>query len=318
MFAAATWSMDATALRVTLDALNVALQRPISVIGGDVLGHDRDEISASLKVILERLATMDLTATRAMSGFVREFRSEAQVHGLRDLFAGLQDGWRKRVARILGETKLGVVRRLLTSHSPDVLRILGREDDENSHSDLIAWLLNPRRAPTIAPIALRRLVSCFEDRDEWCRRIDAAIPQELISVRREMMIGRELAASDDLCRVDIVVSGPGFVLAVENKVWSSEHSDQTTTYWQWLDQLDKKTLRGGLFLSPSGLTASSTNFVAVSYLEMVSALLEAPAAGPIMPTEELVLASYLKTLARNILPVEMRAVVAAACEMEGK
>lgn len=312
--------VDAPALRSTLDALRSALQRPpVSPLSGEVLRHDRKAIATSLRLILDRLGGVDLTATRAMSGFVREFRPEAQVQGLRTLFSGLQDGWRKRVARILGETKLSVVRRLLSSPSPDVLRILGREDDENSHSDLIAWMLNPRRAPTIAPVALRRLVASFEDRDEWHRRIDAAVPGELVSVRREMMIGRELAGSDDLCRVDIVVSGPGFVLAIENKVWSSEHSDQTSTYWSWLELLDpKRTLRGGVFLSPSGTNASCSHFVPLSYLELVSALLEAPAAGPILPAEEIVLGSYLKTLSRNILPVETRAIVDAARAMEGK
>ena len=320
MFVAAPWKVDASALRDALDALRSALERPlVSAIGGEILVHDRNAVAESLKVILDKLATVDLTATRALSGFVREFRPESQLQTLRDLINGLNDGWRRRVARILGDAKLDVVRRMLTSPSPDVLRILGREDDENSHSDLIAWLLNPRRAPTIAPLALAGLTRGLEERDEWMRRISAAIPRELVSVRREMLIGRELADSDDLCRVDIVVSGPGFVLAIENKVWSSEHSDQTTTYWSWLEQVDvKKTLRGGLFLSPSGLTATCSNFLPVSYIDLVSALLEAPSAGPIMPTEEIVLASYLKTLARGILPVEMRAIMEAARVKEEK
>jgi hypothetical protein len=41
------------------------------------------------------------------------------------------------VTRILGVDKLLAAKRLLASPSPDLLRILGREDDENSHSDLI-------------------------------------------------------------------------------------------------------------------------------------------------------------------------------------
>ena len=69
----------------------------------------------------------------------------------------------------------------------------------------------------------------------------------------------------------------------------------------WLELLDpKRTLRGGVFLSPSGTNASCSHFVPLSYLELVSALLEAPAAGPILPSEEIVLGSYLKTLSRNI------------------
>ncbi|MDB4963453.1 MAG: hypothetical protein JWP01_3452 [Myxococcales bacterium] len=273
------------------------------------LGHDRKALAASLRLILEKLGASNLTP-QTRSGFV----PEAQVATLKELFVDLQVGWRKRVARVLGQDKLELITRLLASPTPDVLRILGREDHENSHSDLIAWLLTPWRAPAIAPLALRRLVGGFDQPDAWRTTLDTALATEALSIRREMPIGRELANSEDRCRVDIVVSGPGFVVAIENKVWSTEHSDQTTTYWGWLDGM--RCLKGGLFVSPSGMTAASPNFHTVSYLDLVSALLEGPVKHAISATEEIVLASYLKTLARTILPVEMRAVVEAASHEE--
>ena len=251
-----------------------------------------------------------------MSGFVREHRPDEQVRALRALFDGLQDGWNKRVARILGTPKLSLVQRLVSSPSPDVLRILGREHDENSHSDLIAWLLSPYRAPNIAPSALRALASRFSQATAWTTCIDSAVASGAISVRREMQIGRELANSSDLCRVDLVVSGPGFVLAIENKVWSYEHSDQTSTYWKWLEPM--RGLRGGIFLSPNGMTATCADFLPMSYLELVSVLLEGPLSKPISSAEEIVLGSYLKTIAGFILPVEMRAALAAASGMEAE
>jgi hypothetical protein len=314
MLGVASWMVDAAALRDTLDRLRTALQSPVSVVKSAGLGHDQTQVTSSLRQILKSLDGVDWTARQVLSGFIRALRSESQSQSLRDLLDGIQEGWRKRVTRILGEEKLVVLHRLLGSPTPDLLRILGREDDENSHSDLIAWLLTPRRAPTVAPFALRRLVSCFENASDWHARIDSAVGADLISVRREMLIARELSVGDDLCRVDIVASGPGFVLAIENKVWSHEHSDQTTTYWEWLEPMS--CLRGGLFLSPSGLTATCSNFSAVSYLDLVAALLEGPASRPITPTEEVVLASYLKTLARYIVPVEMRAASAAARAIE--
>jgi hypothetical protein len=314
MLGSASWMVDASALRDTLDRLRSALQSPVSVVRSAALGHDRTQITSSLRQILKSLEGVDWSARQVLSGFVREFRSETQLETLRDLLQGIQDGWRKRVLRVFGDDKLLALHKLLGSPSPDLLRILGREDDENSHSDLNAWLLMPRRAPTIAPFALRRLVSCFDNAPEWHARIDSAVGGDLISVRREMLIARDLGDGDDLCRVDIVVSGPGFVLAIENKVWSYEHSDQTTTYWEWLAPM--ACLRGGLFLSPSGVTATCSNFSPVSYLDLVAALLEGPASRPITPTEEIILASYLKTLARYILPVEMRAATAAARAME--
>jgi hypothetical protein len=232
------------------------------------------------------------------------------------LFASLQDGWRQFITRSLDKAKLITLYRLLGSPAPDVLRMLGREDDENSHSDLIAWLLSPKRAPTVAKHALFALTEKLEKREEWRKCIDAAVAADLISVRREMLIGRELAGSDDLCRVDIVVSGPRFVLAIENKVWSREHWDQTTLYWSWLEPMT--CLRAGLFLSPSGITASCPAFGPVSYVGLVSALLEGPANSSISPAEEIVLSSYLKTLQRYILPVEIKAAIDAVRVMEEK
>ena len=316
MFLGDHWKGDAAGLRQTLDQLRSALERPLAVVGRRALGYDRERIKESLQLVLGKIDSTDLTAARARSGFVREFRPTAQLTSLQTFFAELQTAWEKRVARILGGRKLAALAKLLAAATPDLLRILGREDHENSHSDLIAWLLSPKRAPNVAPHAIRSLVSCFDDRAEWHDRIASAISKGLVSVRREMMIGRELANADDLCRADIVLSGPGFVLAIENKIWSHEHSDQTTTYWRWLEPM--RCLRGGLFLSPSGLTASCPAFPAVSYLDLISALLEGPATTDITFGEEMVLASYLKTLARYIVPVEINAALNAARAMEAK
>lgn len=128
------------------------------------------------------------------------------------------------------------------------------------------------------------------------------------------MIAREFGDGDDLARVDITVSGPGFILAIENKVWSREHSDQTQTYWDWMEPMN--CLRGGLFLSPSGMAATCSEFKAISYLELVSCLIEGYSIAPISNSEEIVLASYLKTLGREIIQVEMRAIRELATGME--
>lgn len=319
---APTWQVEAASLRKTLDALRAGLEKPQSgpAASGEMLVHDRGAIAASLRDILRRLDGIDLDATRALSGVVREFRSETQATSLRVLFEELQRALRAHVGAVLGPAKVAVVARLLSSPTPDLLRILGREDHENSHSDLIAWLLTPHKAPIIALHALRQLTSRLFERDpsgakvstgmRWGARLADAVADDSVSVRRELVIARELAGADDRSRVDIVVSGPGFVLSIENKIWSKEHSDQTKTYWAWME--GATSLRGGLLLSPSGEAATSADFAAVSYLEFVAALVDGPSRAAISESEEIVLASYLKTLARNIIPVEMRAVLELA------
>jgi len=270
------------------------------------LVHDHKAIAESLRYILNRLDGVDLAATRALSGVVREFRSETHANQLRELFEQFDAALRKRVSDILGPARIAVVAQLLASPAPDILRILGREDHENSHSDLVAWLLNPHRAPVVALHALRKLTAGLAEPERWASAIADAVADDALSVRRELVIARELAGSDELDRVDIVISGPGFVLAIENKVWAREHSDQTGSYWSWLEGLTG--LRGGLFLSPAGVAATSGQFVSISYLDLVVALVDGPSRAAITQGEEIVLASYLKTLARGIIPVDMRAI----------
>lgn len=304
--ATASLGLDARDLRETLDRLHVALERPtIPGIAAGALVHDRQAVTESVKQILDRLSSVDLKAVRALSSVVREYRTEHDATELRAVFAGLQSGWRERVQRILGANRIPIVARLLSSPAPDVMRILGREDDENAHSDLIAWLLNPRKAPVVAPHALRRLVARL-DGDLWRSRMADAVATDSISVRREVVVSREFCGGDDLARVDITISGPGLLLLIENKVWSSEHSDQTRTYWDWVKSM--RCLRGGLILSPSGIAASCPEFKSISYLELVNCLVEGALVAPLSDSEEIVLASYLKTLARKIIQVEMRAV----------
>lgn len=313
--ATAALTVDAVGLRATLDQLRSALDRPIlaSSVPMAALVHDRRAIADSVRYVLDRLATIDLATIQALSGVVKEYRTEHQAVQLREVFSGLQRGWQERVRHVLGIDKVQVVARLLASPAPDLLHILGKEDDENAHSDLIAWLLNPGKAPVIAPHALRRLAARLDD-DNWRSRVADAVVTGSLSVRREVVIAREFGDGDDLARVDITISGPGFIFAIENKVWSHEHGDQTQTYWAWMKPM--RCLRGGLFLSPSGTTASCSEFKSISYLELASCLTEGASIAPIGNSEEIVLASYLKTLARKIIQVEMRAVMELAAGME--
>jgi hypothetical protein len=314
--ATAMLTVDAVDLQTTLDGLRAALGRTSAFVPqAGSLVHDTKAVADSLKYILERLDEVDLAATQALSGVVREYRSEHQADQLREFFAGLQRGWQSRIQEVLGAGKISVVAKLLNSPAPDVLHILGKADDENAHSDLISWLLNPRQAPVVAGHALRRLATFLDDED-WRSRLADAVATESISVRREVVIAREFGDGDDLDRVDITVSGPGFVLAIENKVWSHEHGDQTQVYWDWIKPM--RGLRGGIFLSPSGMSATCNEFKALSYLELVSCLVEGPSIAPISSSEEIVLASYLKTLAREIIQVEMRAIRELAAGREGQ
>jgi hypothetical protein len=126
-------------------------------------------------------------------------------------------------------------------------------------------------------------------------------------VRREVTIGREWAEEESADRLDLLISGPRFVLAIENKLWAREHTRQTDSYWRWLSRLP--ILHGGLFLSPTGRAPLSPGFRPVSYLDLLACLLEGPATGATLgEAERIVLISYIRTLATRVLRIELRTI----------
>lgn len=292
--------VDEIKLRSCLDALRDALhKRPLLPVR--VFTNASPRVLESLRGILGALERAEgLPAGRT-------FRNGAHSEQLSELLRSLAPTLRRWVVSKLGQETIRILRTYLERDVPDFLGLLGRADDENAHSQILRWLLDPREAPTIAPHALVGLVGHLESSDEWRRAIRAAVASECISVKREYVIGREWDEFG-LDRIDIVVSGPGFMLAIEHKLWSLEHDRQTEAYWEWLKSL--KVLRAGLFLSPVGRQPVSPSFKAISYFDLLRCLLEAAAGSRLTPHEEIVLATYLKTLSKSVLPAEMRAVMA--------
>ena len=202
---APTWTVDAGRFRDTCDRLRAALAAPVmprSDAAGQALGHDRAAIATSLRDVLAAVDGVDLEAVRARSSMVKEFRSTEHAQRLGGLMSTLEGALQRYVASVLGPTKTRVIKRLLGSPAPDVLRILGREDHENSHSDLIAWLLSPRRAPVVALHALRRLTSRMGNAGRWAEVLADAVADEAVSVRREFVLhGRDAVEQRRICSV---------------------------------------------------------------------------------------------------------------------
>lgn len=290
-------------LRLALQAMvNVPAPSPTKLLFGRYAG-----LADRLETLVLQLRALDLRS----HAFSPEYGAVGYADKLGPLIEQLRVAWKSLALATLGDQKAALLRRLLALPVPDALGILGRSRDENSHSDVLRWLLDWRTAKRIAPAALRRLVHVFDNSADWLARI-ATAPVETISVRREVKLGRESGDYEALDRIDILISGPDFLLGIENKVESQEHGYQTTMYWNWLDELPPNVLRGGIFLTPTGSSPSSSHFRSLSYLQLVEALLEAPAEDQAAAEDQLetsVLAGYLKALASDVLRYEMRAVL---------
>ena len=284
-------------LRALLDALRDGLARSRFPRLAPLLGAAAsDGLVQTVQLILEAVAHH----TRSI------IEAPGVPSGIAVLLQTTLDSWQKKVFKTLGAAKIGTARDLLAGPAPNFLEILDLGNDENRHSAVIRWLLDPRCAPTVAPPALGALAARLDDPLVWVTEIRRAIDADSLSVHREYTIAYEWTDESRLDRIDIVISSPRFVLAVENKVWAREHSEQTRSYWDWLSRLPVR--RAGIFLSPSGFPPASDAFKAVSYLELLACFLEGLLHSTPTREEQLVLSGYVKMLAAGILISELRAI----------
>lgn len=142
---------------------------------------------------------------------------------LAPLLARLHDTWVSHVRARLAPQKVKILATLLASTTPDFLGLLDLSADENRHSAVLRWLLDPRCAPTIALPALVSLAKHLPEASRWEHELRSAAAAGTLSVRREYTIAREWTNEDSLARIDIVVTSPTFVLAIEQN-----HRHRTT------------------------------------------------------------------------------------------
>jgi len=127
---------------------------------------------------------------------------------------------------------------------------LGYQRLEDTHSNILAWLLNPQESHGLGDGFLRAFVK---------RVFNSEPPLHLeVSVTREKQKGGD--------RPDIVVESDNWWLIIENKIDSEEQKRQTLRY---VDCFRTKGTIGKnvffAFLSPSGWTPESHDFCPVSY-----------------------------------------------------
>ena len=297
---------DPGGLKDLLDGIRAGLSRTgIGTVFALPLVSAHPGLLTSLQDIL--LAVERDSSPRGLGGGgVATLFAGARLDSVRTCLDNLRGLLLERVRAALSAEKVAVLRALLELPVPDFLDILGLSKHENSNSSLLGWLLDPRTAPTIGPASLIALTGRFDDGERWRSRVEDAASRKAISVRREYPVVRDGADEPHPGRIDLVVWGPDFVLAIENKVLAREHGEQTSDYWSWL--AEHRIAHAGIFLSPAGFPASSQDFVPVSYLDLLACLLEGPVQTRPTPAEELVLASYVKTLASGLLRAELRVI----------
>lgn len=146
----------------------------------------------------------------------------------------------------------------LMLNNPNIFSILRIEKNEIRHSNFLAWLLNPKQGHNIGDRFLKWfLKDVFSDSkitwiDEF--KVDS-LRFDDINIYREYY------------NIDLLLVTEKFVIVIENKVLSGEHSDQLKKYRETVDKIfpDKKHIFIFLTLIGEEPIKSEDNDVYVNY-----------------------------------------------------
>lgn len=147
----------------------------------------------------------------------------------------------------------------------DALRIV---DTEIRHSNFLAWLLDPAESHGQGPLFLKAVLM------DLLRQS----PPELRPLSPVQIDGAELRGVDirrEWRNIDILIAckEPDFVIAIENKVGSKEHSKQLERYREIIDHEFGETKRQYVYLTRDGDEPSDENWTVYTYEDIHRVLL---------------------------------------------
>ena len=149
--------------------------------------------------------------------------------------------------------------------NPNIFEILRISKNEIRHSNFLSWLLDPNGSHKLGDIYLKRFLrevfssSKFEDIDQ----IDVeGLNLSDVEIRREWK------------NIDLLIHLEDVIVCVENKVLSSEHSNQLSRYKKIIETEFPKHTKTFVYLNPDGDSSieESENYYPISYEFIVNTL----------------------------------------------
>ncbi|MDA8233402.1 MAG: PD-(D/E)XK nuclease family protein [Clostridia bacterium] len=182
--------------------------------------------------------------------------------------------------------------------SPNLFSVLKLEKYEIRHSNFLSWLLNPKESHNLSDLFLKWfLKDIFSDEKvDWINEFYVdSLDMRKIQVYREWK------------NIDILIESEEFVVCIENKVDSNEHSNQLSRYKEIVYKNFPHKKKAFVFLSPyATVPVNEINkeiFVIYSYAEIkknVETVLDVYV-NSIPDKVKHYLEDYLKILRRDIM-----------------
>ena len=131
---------------------------------------------------------------------------------------------------------------------PNIFDVLKVETNEVRHSNFVAWLLDPNGSHKLGNIFLKRFLRQVFASNKFSSvsSIDVeAFPLEKIQIQREWK------------NIDILISSDEFVVCIENKIFSKEHSNQLNRYKTIIEENFPNQIKTFVYLSPEGIPSET-------------------------------------------------------------
>ena len=152
----------------------------------------------------------------------------------------------------------------------NIFDVLKSADNEIRHSNVLAWLLDPKGTHGLNDLFLRQwLIRVFYGIESPGSYLD---PVEIDSVPfRSVSVKREWNHIDVLVEIETATHGR-WVICVENKVWATQSEYQLKTYKQVVEDVFPDHLRVYIYLTATEEPPDDPSYVIGTYAHVRSAL----------------------------------------------
>lgn len=205
-----------------------------------------------------------------------------------------------------------------------ILDIYGIARSETHHSKFLAWLFNPNESHNTGELALRKLLNIAVRRGneqknqskdfQWFKNTvltsatHSSTSASNVQVLTESYVeaqGKKGAKG----RIDILVSnlalgGELINIIIENKIYSNEHDEQTTTYFEGINKKfpKPKNINIFLYLTPksnwempiqNGPSCTCKDFIEINYQDILTEVLTSILEEPISSATRVAIEDYI-------------------------
>lgn len=203
-----------------------------------------------------------------------------------------------------------------------ILDFYGIARSETHHSKFLAWLFNPNESHNTGELALRKLLNIavrrgIEQNNQsevflWVKkRVLTSASLSSTSTSNVQVLTESYVEAQGKKgakgRIDVLVSnlalgGELINIIIENKIYSNEHDEQTTTYFEGINKKFPKQKNIFLYLTPKsnwempkedGPSCTCKDFIEINYQDILTEVLTSILEEPISSATRIAIEDYI-------------------------